>query len=223
MNIHDFIEEFRSFIVACVGRDSTPLYHPATDRKKIYQLIKSLPRRPIASQIDAIGGIVQALRSRDSAILVGEMGLGKTYISITAAAALGLRRVLVVCPPHLVSKWRREVKQTIPMAIAPAAERIGDLERALNEKRRPLFVILSREKAKLGYYWKGHAARLKDSTFVCPRCRTLLIDRDGVPVSEEALNRKKQKCKECREPLWEADARGTRRFHHATYRNTKPP
>ena len=118
MNIHDFIEEFRSVIVASVGRDSNPLYHPGTDRKQIYQLIKSLQRRPIASQVDAIGGIVQALRSRDSAILVGEMGLGKTYISIAAAAALGFTKILVVCPPHLVSKWRREVKQTIPMAIA---------------------------------------------------------------------------------------------------------
>src|SRR5262245_42610320 len=223
MNIHEFIEEFRSVIVASVGRDSNPLYHPATDRKKIYQLIKTLPRRPIASQIDAIGGVLQALRFRDSAILVGEMGLGKTYISIAAAAALGLTKVLVICPPHLVSKWRREVKQTIPLAIAPAAERIGDLERALNENQRPLFVILSREKAKLGYYWKGHAARLKDSTLACPECRTPLIDRDGVPITEEALNRKKQKCKDCREPLWEADARGPRRFPLATYLKKKYP
>jgi SNF2 family DNA or RNA helicase len=223
MNIHDFIEEFRSVIVTSVGRDSNPLYHPGTDRKAIYQLIKNLPRRPIASQIDAIGGIVQALRFRDSAILVGEMGLGKTYISIAAAAALGLTKILVVCPPHLVRKWRREVKQTVPMATSLAAERIGDIERALNEERRPLFVILSREKAKLGYYWKGHAARLKDSTFVCPKCRTPLVDRDGVPVSEEGLNRKKQKCKECREPLWEADARGPRRFPLATYLKNKYP
>jgi hypothetical protein len=36
MNIHDFIEEYRSVIVAGVGRDSNPLYHPTTDRKKIY-------------------------------------------------------------------------------------------------------------------------------------------------------------------------------------------
>ena len=223
MNIHEFIEEFRSVIVASVGRDSNPLYHPATDRKKIYQLIKTLPRRPIASQIDAIGGIVQALQSRDSAILVGEMGLGKTYISIAAAAALGFTKILVVCPPHLVSKWRREVKQTVPQAHALVAERIGDLERTLKEKRWPLFLILSREKAKLGYYWKGHATRLKDSAFVCPRCRILLVDRDGVPVSHEALNRKKQKCKECREPLWQADPTGPRRFPLATYLKNKYP
>jgi SNF2 family DNA or RNA helicase len=217
MNIHDFIEEFRSVIVASVGRDSNPLYHPATDRKKIYQLIKTIPRRPIASQIDAIGGIVQALQSRDSAILVGEMGLGKTYISIAAAAALGLRRVLVVCPPHLVNKWRREVKQTVPTATALAAERIGQLEKALNEERWPLFVILSREKAKLGYYWKGHAMRMRDGALVCPECRTPLIDRDGLPLPQDALNRKKHRCKECREPLWEADSRGPRRFPLATY------
>jgi SNF2 family DNA or RNA helicase len=217
MNIHHFIEEFRSVIVASVGRDFNPLYHPGTDRKKIYQLIKTLPRRPIASQIDAIGGIVQALRARDSAILVGEMGLGKTYISIAAAAALGLKRVLVVCPPHLVNKWRREVKQTVPTATALAAERIGQLEKALNEERWPLFVILSREKAKLGYYWKGHATRMRDGALVCPECRTPLIDRDGLPLPQDALNRKKHRCKECREPLWEADSRGPRRFPLATY------
>jgi hypothetical protein len=223
MNIHEFIEEFRSVIVATVGRDSDPIYHPGTDRRKIYQLIKNLPRRPIASQIDAIGGIVQALRSRDSAILVGEMGLGKTYISIAAAVALGLKRVLVVCPPHLVSKWRREVKQTVPTATALAAERIGQLEKALRETRPPLFVILSREKAKLGYYWKGYAARVRDNTLVCPECRTPLMDRDGLPLTFDVLNRRKHKCKECREPLWEADPRGPRRFPLATYLKNKYP
>src|SRR5437016_8470414 len=119
MNIHDFIEEFRSVIVASVGQDSNPIYHPGTDRKKIYQLIKSLPRRPIASQVDAIGGIVQALRFRDSAILVRAMGLGKTYISIAAAAALGLTKILVVCPPPPVSKWLRAVRPRIPRATTP--------------------------------------------------------------------------------------------------------
>jgi hypothetical protein len=223
MNIHEFIEEFRSVIVASVGRDSNPLYHPGTDRKKIYQLIKSLPRRPIASQIDAIGGIVQALGSRDSAILVGEMGLGKTYISIAAAAALRFTRILVVCPPHLVGKWRREVKQTVPNAHALVAQNIADLEGALKEKRPAMFVILSREKAKLGYFWNGHATRVRHGGFICPRCRIPLVDRDGVPIAEDALNRKKQKCRECGEPLWTADPSGPRRFPLATYLKNKYP
>ena len=44
MNIHEFIEEFRSVIVASVGRDSNPLYHPGTDRKKIYRAHKEPPQ-----------------------------------------------------------------------------------------------------------------------------------------------------------------------------------
>ena len=43
MNIHDFIEEFRSVIVATVGRDFDPIYHPGKDRKKIYELTKNGP------------------------------------------------------------------------------------------------------------------------------------------------------------------------------------
>jgi len=137
------------------------------------------------------------------------MGLGKTYISIAASAALGFDKTLVVCPPHLVGKWRREVRQTLPSAHAVVAEKIGDLERVLNEKRRSLFVILSREKAKLGYFWKGHAKRLRDGTLICPKCRIPLVDRDGLPLAEEFLNRKKQKCRDCREPFWQADPRGS--------------
>jgi hypothetical protein len=49
------------------------------------------------------------------------------------------------------------------------------------------------------------------------------VDRDGVPVSDEVLNRKKQKCRECGEPLWTADPSGPRRFPLATYLKNKYP
>ena len=219
MNLQTFIEKFRE----AVAQDSNPLYRPGADRKEAYQLIKHIPRRPIACQIDAIGGIVKALKSRGSVVLVGEMGLGKTYISIAASSALAYQKTLVVCPPHLVGKWRREVKQTIPSAQVDIVEKIGDIERSLRQKQRPLFLILSREKAKLGYYWNGQARKLKDGTLICPKCRTLLLDRDDVPLTEEALNRKKRKCKECHEPLWQADRTGPRRFPLASYLKNKHP
>jgi hypothetical protein len=41
--------------------------------------------------------------------------------------------------------------------------------------------------------------------------------------ADEAHNRKKLNCKESREPLWEADARGPRRFPLATYLKNKYP
>lgn len=223
MRIQTFIEKFREAVIIKVAQDSNPLYRPGADRKEAYQLIKHIPRRPIACQIDAIGGIVKALTTRDSAVLVGEMGLGKTYISIAASSALAYQKTLVVCPPHLVGKWRREVKQTIPSAQVDIVEKIGDIERALRQKQRPLFLILSREKAKLGYYWNGQAKKLKDGTHECPRCKNSLLDRDDVPLTEEALNKKKRKCKECHEPLWQADRTGPRRFPLATYLKNKYP
>lgn len=242
MDLHEFIEKFRENIIERVAQDSKPLYHPGQDRKEAYDLIKHIPRRPIACQIDAVGGIVKALRSRDSAVLVGEMGLGKTYISIAASSALGYAKTLVICPPHLVGKWKREIKLTLPRAHVEITEKIADIERALCDlddyvaerqlyglghtlrlRREPLFVILSREKAKLGYYWKGHAGKLKDGTLVCPKCRDPLLDRDEVPLTEEALNKKRRKCKNCQEPLWEADGKGPRRFPLATYLKNKYP
>ena len=47
------------------------------------------------------------------------MGTGKTMIGIATAWLLhhaGYPRSLVICPPHLVYKWRREIKQTVPEA-----------------------------------------------------------------------------------------------------------
>jgi SNF2 family DNA or RNA helicase len=223
MNLETFIEKFRDAVIVKVAQDSNPLYHPGADRKEAYQLIKHIPRRPIACQIDAIGGIVKGMKSRDSVVLVGEMGLGKTYISIAASSALGYQKTLVVCPPHLVAKWRREVKETLPFAQVEIMQTIRDIETALRQNKRPLFLILSREKAKLGYFWKGHARKLKDGTLICPKCKTLLLDRDDVPLTEQALNKKKRKCKECNEPLWQADRTGPRRFPLATYLKNRYP
>jgi len=143
MDLQEFIERFRDSVINLVAQDSQPLYRPGSDRKEAYDLIKHIPRRPIACQIDAIGGIVKALRSRDSAILVGEMGLGKTYISIAAVSALGYTKILVLCPPHLVGKWKREIKLTLPGAHVEIAEKIADIERAINHKvaERQLYAL----------------------------------------------------------------------------------
>jgi len=57
----------------------------------------------------------------------------------------GSRRVLVLCPPHLVRKWQREVLATVPGAGAAIVRTITDLERLPLLGGRPLFAILSRE------------------------------------------------------------------------------
>ena len=51
-------------------------------------------------------------RNEQAGIINAEMGTGKTMMAIAVAAvmhAAGYRRTLVVSPPHLVYKWRREI------------------------------------------------------------------------------------------------------------------
>ena len=37
------------------------------------------------------------------------------------ALAAGFRRVLILCPPHLTKKWKREVEQTAPWPAPPSS------------------------------------------------------------------------------------------------------
>lgn len=90
------------------------------------------------------------------------MGTGKTMIGASAAYLAGFRRILVLCPPHLTRKWKREVEETVPLAQVVIVGTTTDLERLRRDPRWPLFVILSRERAKLSYRWKPAVLRRPD-------------------------------------------------------------
>jgi hypothetical protein len=96
-----------------------------------------------------------------------------------------------------------------------------------------LYVIVSRERAKLGYRWvpcalsrpakeeegrllrdeAGHLLR----TLCCPACFTPLVDEEGIPLEWADLTEKRHKCPACASPLWCADRRGPRRYPLADY------
>ena len=127
----------------------------------------------------------------------------------------GFERILVICPPHLVPKWKREVEMTVPGVRAAIVESITDLERLrLSVGSGPLFAVMSREKAKLSYRWmpaviqrwavsKGRLIRDEETGEpfripCCPDCTAQIVDKDGVP-------------------LWQADRSGPARYPLADY------
>ena len=66
-----------------------------------------------------ITGATKYLQTEDSLRLIGECGTGKTLMSIGIAHADGKPySTLVMCPPHLVLKWAREVLTTVPLGRA---------------------------------------------------------------------------------------------------------
>ena len=153
------------------------------------------------------------------------MGVGKTFIAIAAAQLAGFKRVLVLCPPHLVGKWQREVEETIPLVRTGIADSIADLEQLRRQEGSgPQYVVMSHSRAKLGHrfrpaYWMrrlrdedGQPVRDEETsefimTPACPDCTQQIVDAEGVPVTHKQLDKKRHNCPRCGTPLWTAEAR----------------
>ncbi|MEX2554064.1 MAG: DEAD/DEAH box helicase family protein, partial [Actinomycetota bacterium] len=146
----ELLTEHGEAITRAVLRAYPPVYTARTRDDWGFDLTK-LKRRPMGAQGDAIRAAAVSLQRHRGTNVVGEMGTGKTMIGASAAYVAGFRRVLVLCPPHLTRKWVREVQETVPLAEAVIVNTISDLRRLRLDHRWPLFVILSREKAKLSY------------------------------------------------------------------------
>jgi hypothetical protein len=107
MELFQLIETFQEAITRAVLRTYPPLYS-ARNRHQWGFDLRRLRRRPLGAQGDAIRAVALSLQRHRGTNLVGEMGTGKTTIAAAAAYLAGFRRVLVLCPPHLVRKWQRE-------------------------------------------------------------------------------------------------------------------
>ena len=224
MNLAEFIDNFREAIARRVVESYPPLYRPSENGRRLPELLRS----PLGAQADAIRGAALSLRANRGTTVVGEMGTGKTFIAAAAAHMAGFRRILVLCPPHLVRKWKREIEETVPGAHAAIVASITDLERLRMIGDAPLFAVMSRERAKLSYRWqpavveRWAAARgrlFRDEATgepfrvpCCPDCHAMVLDRDGVPLTERDLSRRRRTCTACGSALWQADNSGPRRY-----------
>ena len=230
MNLGEFIDTYKEAIALRVVESYPPLYRPSENGGKLPRLLRS----PLGAQADAIRGAALSLEAHRSTNVVGEMGTGKTFIGAAAAHMAGFKRILVLCPPHLVPKWKREVEATVPGARAVIVRSITDLERLrLSIGSGPLFVVMSREKAKLSYRWQAAVIRrwavskgrlIRDEETgepfrvpCCPVCTVQIVDKDGVPLTDADLNRRKRVCVGCGSPLWQADKSGPKRYPLSDY------
>ena len=94
--------------------------------------------------------------------LIGEMGVGKSRISLAAVELMDAYPALVICPPHMVDKWKAEVEGAIPGAQGEIVESVTDLERVrarqARDSDRKTVVIAARSRIKLGPGWDHTAA-----------------------------------------------------------------
>ena len=221
MNLSEFIDTYREAITRRIVHSYPPKYRPAADERPM----PPLKRRPMGAQETAIRGAALSLTEQRGTTVVGEMGVGKTFIGIAAAELAGFKRVLVLCPPHLVGKWKREIEETLPLVRTVIADSITDLEVLRHQEGSgPQYVVMSHSRAKLGHrfrpaYWMrrlkdedGHPVRDAETgefvmTPACPDCTAQIVDPEGVPLSHKVLDRKRHHCPRCGTPLWTAEAK----------------
>jgi hypothetical protein len=104
----------------------------------------------LPTQRHVAAAMARTLKKHGVGNLQGEMGAGKSITGAAITDLLDAYPAIVLCPPHLVPKWTREIEETIPGAKAIELVRIGrnaDDPGDINDVRR--FLELYKE-GKLG-------------------------------------------------------------------------
>ena len=216
----DFLDEWGEVLKSQVISNMNPVYQPKAEDRWDHQARKRLGkllRQPFESQISrGVLPVARALYKEDrkGAFLVGEMGTGKTMMSLAIAslAPRPAKRILIQCPGHLVKKWIREAEATLPASICHNLN-ARDLDLLLANKIEPVkplateIWVLGKERAKLHYQRKpGTILRLGEEC--CPDCGRVVHFRE----SDRAPT-----CEHCRAAMWSADPERNRRFAKAEF------
>lgn len=231
-----FITDFGDGLLDAVSRQNPPVYDGIPDPRR-EAVMEALKRRPFPAQQAVVQAVTALLvdRGEQAAIINAEMGTGKTMMAIAAAAVMhneGYHRTLVISPPHLVYKWRREILETVDGArvwVLNGPDTLRKLVRlrALLEETPghtgPEFFILGRVRMRMGFHWqptvvarKRHRRRHVEEgndlspTFIqsdvhaaCPQCGVVVVDEEGEPTPFAAYPAdKRYACKQCGEALW---------------------
>ena len=227
----DFIRDFGDGLLEAVQQQNPPVYngHPDPQRDHV---MDTLTRAPFPAQRDAVQAICRLLveQNESAAVLNAEMGTGKTMMAIATAAVLeaeGFARTVVISPPHLVYKWRREILETIDNArvwVLNGPDTLAKLllikeSLGIREHEGPEFFVLGRVRMRMGFHWKpayairmryarmmpedGDASRSfiqKKAVCSCPNCGTVVTieDEDGNPRPVEPAYFPDNKRLQCR-------------------------
>jgi hypothetical protein len=213
-----YLERFGPLLAEKTIRQLDPLHVPGRDR--VVAGLDDLIRKPFVAQAHLISAATKALDRQKSTWIVAEMGTGKTYMALAAAHAHARGRPyrgLVMAPDHLLSKWAREVRATVPGATVIQVANWRDAIALVDKKREkptgPEWYILGRDASKLDPAWEPAAVKRtrgtvkeewvkhrrvrttnKGEVLACPTCGQDLTDGKGNLLTLDGLSKSKKTC-----------------------------
>ncbi|KGM38754.1 hypothetical protein JY96_21170 [Aquabacterium sp. NJ1] len=233
LSLTSFVADFGESLIEAVRIQNPPIFDGSPDPSRD-ALMDQLTRKPFEAQRNTVQAVAKLLvdEGEPSAIINAEMGTGKTMMAIACAHVLhheGYERALVVCPPHLVYKWRREIMQTVPGAKVWILNGPDTLRKLLQlrlvsaKPSAPEFYVMGRVRMRMGFNWKpAFATRMRFqldadgvsrgrvNVAICPDCGTDIVDKeaDGETVAlspmeaSQKLNARQMACTACGGALW---------------------
>lgn len=223
----DFITGNKKALAGYLNNKFSPMYQfDMNGLARWLDCIRLKGKYPLyAAQKHVIAAITKGFERRDSILLVGQMGVGKTCQGSTAAVAIASGAVkalqedirpdqvtLVVCPPHLVEKWKRELLSIYPNMMVERIDRHEDVKRFMSRAEKvgpgvPKIGLIKRDLTKLGcsrdaaVVWRSEPVALwrhdqptpegyepnqrivKQRTPKCPTCGcTVMQEKKGTSV-----------------------------------------
>ncbi|MFH1562595.1 MAG: ATP-binding protein, partial [Nitrospirota bacterium] len=235
LTLSTFLEKFKGAIADNIHKRFKPVYTLDMDTTELDRQIDELTiRKPEMPRplFEAQAHVTKAAKillndnKKRCLFVIGELGTGKTTIfnALTHIMGKEAKHNLIVCPPHLVNKWEREIRGIFPKDTHLQVfqiRTIRDFEKAKKEANlydKACFII-SRERAKLSYFWKpdyilkrkpveqeitrtdedGITHKEKQIIIMnlphCPKCLSMITDkRTGTVLEEKYLQNRKLWC-----------------------------
>lgn len=166
----DFITSNKQALADYLNNKFSPMYKfDLNGLQRFLGNVRLKGKYPLyTAQKHVIAAITKGFEKRDSILLSGMMGTGKTAMGGTSAIAIASgsaesiahdmrddQVILIVSPPHLVEKWKRELLSIHPNMLVERLDRHGDVKDFMLKAKRmgagiPKIGLIKRDLTKLG-------------------------------------------------------------------------
>jgi hypothetical protein len=228
--IDDYFQAFGKHHVQKATELLRPLHVPGQDSVPDFS---EASRQPFDAQAHVIAASIKMLDETRRGILAAQMGTGKTLMgmltihehaqrSARQGGCNGRYRAIVLCPDHLIKKWKDELEETIEgvkVTLFDAAGKgckylIADMNRLYDQvrgrdgrwrkPRGPEWYILGRDQAKylpersaLGNKRVGYGRRV----FENGSSRKFFVEVEGDDVETDRIVARRWVCPSCGKPI----------------------
>lgn len=177
MTLGDLLEHYGPSLLSTL-LEHCPVLHDPADTSITIPLLKrplfQAQANCVRAAVKLLGGARASRRARrgKAAVVLGEIGSGKSSVALAAAATIGATRMLVLCPPHLLDGWRDQTEAVLANTRVVVLNSVSDVDAlAADTSTTPVVAILSRETAKLGHSFAAVQGR-------CPECGAAVPEGD---------------------------------------------